>query len=112
MNKDNQKRSKRIEFSCELKIRILDEDKQISTTVKDISPTGARVVIGGRILKENTPIEVNMCINERDIKCKGRIAWVLAIRPGLRNINIFDVGIEFTEIGFREKVFLEKLFEK
>lgn len=117
MDKDNKekefkRKNKRIDFSREAKIRFLDVDSQISVNIKDISTSGVRVIIGGRIVKVNTPLEIKMCINERDIKCKGRIAWVLALRPGLGNINVFDVGIEFTEIGFREKVFLEKLFEK
>mgnify|MGYP001607382711 CR=1 FL=1 len=110
MNKDNNKRrAKRIDFSCEAKIRFLDEDKEISVNIKDISLSGVRVIIGGRIVNINTPLAIRIRIKERYINCKGRITWVLALRPGLGNINVFDVGIEFTEMNPEDRAFLEKL---
>ena len=110
MDKDNNKRrAKRFDFSCKAKVRFLDEDKEISVNIKDINISGVRVIIGGRMLKVNTPLEIKLRINERDIQCKGRVAWVLTMRPGAGNINVFDVGIEFTEINLEDRAFLEKL---
>jgi hypothetical protein len=50
-----------------------------------------------------------MSINGRHIQCKGKIAWVLPLRPGLGNISIFDVGVEFTELDPGSSVFLKHL---
>lgn len=110
MEKGNARKFKRTDFSAEVKIRILEENKEISVSVKDISLRGVRIIIGGRILKTGTALEIKMRINERDIQCKGKIAWVLTMRPGLGNINIFDVGVEFTEMSPPDQEFLEKLF--
>lgn len=113
MDKDNNKRkAQRIEISLEIKIRLLDEAEEMKVNIKDISTTGARCIIPGRSVKVNAPIEIEIRIYERYIKCKGRIAWVLALRPGLGNINVFDVGIEFTEMNQEDREFLEKLLRR
>lgn len=112
MDKGNARKFKRTDFSGEVKIRILEETKETSVSIKDISLRGIRVIIGGRLLKTGTPLEIKMRIKERDIQCKGKVAWVLALRPRLGNINIFDVGVEFTEISLDDQDFLEKLFGK
>lgn len=113
MNKDNNKRrAKRIDFSSEAKIRLLGEDQEISVNIKDITISGVKVVIGGRTLKVNTPLEIKMRISERDIQCKGRVAWVLAMRPGTGDINVFDVGIEFTEVNPEDSMFLKQLVSR
>lgn len=113
MNKDKNKRmAKRFDFSCKAKVRFLDEDKEISANIKDINISGVRVIIGGRMFKVNTPLEIRLRINEREIQCKGRVAWVLAMRPGAGNISVFDVGIEFTEMNLEDRAFLEKVLKK
>jgi hypothetical protein len=70
---------------------------------------GIRIIIVGRIVKVNAPVEIKMCIQERHIQCKGKITWALPLRPGLGDIILFDAGIEFTEVNPEDKVFLEKL---
>jgi len=110
MHKDNNKRkTKRIDFVCEAKIRFPEEEKEISVNIKDITVTGARIIIGSRIVKVNTDLEMKLHIKDRHIKCKGRIAWVLALRPSLGNISVFDVGIEFVDMKPEDRSFLEKL---
>jgi len=110
MDKANKRKTKRVEFSSEAKIRFLDEDKEMTVSVKDVTVTGARVIIAGRIVKINAHLEIKMRLNERYIQCKGRIAWALMLRPGLGNISVFDVGIEFTKMNPGDRAFLEKLF--
>jgi hypothetical protein len=111
MDKDKRK-VKRINISCKARLHFLDIDKEISVNIKDITISGIRIIIGGRMAKVNTPVKIRLHINERDIQCKGRVAWVLAMRPGTGNINLFDVGIEFTEMNSEDKVFLERLLLK
>ena len=110
MDNDNLRKLKRADFSGETRVHISGEEKDVSVSIKDISPKGIRILLGGRILQIGTPLDIKMNINKRDIQCKGKIAWLLAIRPGLGNISIFDVGVEFTEINPQDQEFLEKLF--
>jgi len=113
MDKKNIKRKmERIDFSGEIKIRLLAEDKEISVNIKDISVSGVRIIIAGRIVKVGAPLEIKMYVNERHIRCKGRIAWVFPLRPSLGNISIFDVGIEFTEVSPEDAVFLKELIAR
>jgi hypothetical protein len=112
MEKGDARKFKRTDFSGEVKIRILEEEKEISVGAKDISLKGVRIIVGGRFLKLGTSLEIKMRIGERDILCKGKVIWVLTPRPGFGNINVFDVGIEFTEISLDDQEFLEKLFGK
>ncbi len=98
-----------MDFSGDIRVHILGEEKDISASIKDIGPKGIRLLIGGRILKIGTPLDIKMNIDKRDIQCKGKIAWLLAIRPGLGNISIFDVGVEFTEINPQDQEFLEQV---
>ena len=112
MNKAENRKFIRADFSGEVKIRIPQEDKDISVGAKDISPKGIRVIVGGRFLKIGTPLEIKIHLQERDILCAGKVVWALTPRPGLGNIIVFDVGIEFTEIGLEDQEFLGKLFGK
>lgn len=110
MDKNNYRKFKRVDFFGDIRVHIVGEEKDISVSIKDISPKGMRILLGGRILKIGTQLGIKMNINERLIQCNGTIAWFLAIRPGLGNISIFDVGVEFTEINPQDQEFLEKLF--
>lgn len=58
------------------------------------------------------PLEIKMHINGRGIQCKGKVAWVLSLRPGLGNISVFDVGIEFVEVNPEDAIFLKHLLSK
>jgi hypothetical protein len=110
MDKKNiRRKTERIAFSGEAEIHLLDEDKEFSVNIKDISASGVRIIIAGRIVKAGAPLEIKMYINQRCIQCKGTIAWVLPLSPSLGNISIFDAGIEFTEVNPEDLVFLKQL---
>lgn len=106
------RRAKRIDFSAEIKIRFEGQTDYISLVIKDISGFGLRAIIAGRLIKIGEPLEIKMCINDRDIYCKGKVAWVLMLRPSLGNINVFDVGVKFYEINVEDREFLEKIIGK
>lgn len=109
MDMENVRKFKRIDFSGEIKVRIPEEDKEMSVGIKDISQKGVRIIIG-RALKMDQALFLRMRVNDREIQCYGRVAWVLTMRPSLGNISIFDVGIEFTKVNAGDQEFLEKLF--
>jgi hypothetical protein len=106
------RRAKRKDFSCEIKARFEGQPDYTSVVFKNISSLGLRAVISGRLVKAGDFLDLAMCLDGKDIRCKGKVSWVLMLRPGLGNINVLDVGIEFCEINAEDKEFLEKLTGK
>ena len=104
-----QRKVKRIDFSTEIKIRFEGQTSDMSLVIKDISGFGLRAIIAGRLIKTGDCLEIKMCINGRDIYCKGKIVWALMMRPSLGNISVLDVGVEFYEINAEDREFLEKI---
>ncbi|MDD5252703.1 MAG: PilZ domain-containing protein [Candidatus Omnitrophica bacterium] len=104
------RKAKRKDFSCEIKVRFPGQDTYTILAVKDISASGARVIIT-RLVKPKDSFEIKMCINGRDIQCKGKVAWALLLRPGFGRINSFDAGVEFLELSPEDRAFLAKLTE-
>jgi hypothetical protein len=112
MNNDkNKRKAKRKDFFCETKVRFAGQDNYTAVTIRDISVLGLRVVIAGRFVKPGDILEIKMHINDRDIQCKGKVTWVLMLRPSLGNINVLDTGVEFFEITAADQEFLKKLTE-
>ncbi len=110
MGNDKAKRkSKRIEVSYDIKVRLVGLSDFISVVVKDISATGARIIISGRVVQVGQPVEARMSINNRDIQCNGKVVWALMMRPSLGNVTITDVGIEFQDMKEEDKKFLSEL---
>ena len=107
--KDIKRKIERKDFSGEAKIHLSGQGEEISVGIKDISISGLRVIIAGRIIEAGTPLQIKTCINGRNIQCKGKVAWSLPLRPGLGNIILFDTGIEFTEISPEDQSFLKQL---
>ena len=108
---ESKKRAKRKDFPYEIKVRFPGQDNYTAVAVKDISASGMRVIIV-RLLKPGDSFEIKMCIDGRDMQCKGKVAWALLLRPGFGRINSFDVGVEFCEMDAEDREFLEKLTEK
>ncbi|MBD3264386.1 MAG: hypothetical protein GF375_04710 [Candidatus Omnitrophica bacterium] len=92
------RRSERKNFDCNAKIFISRESKPLNIRIKDISLSGIRVIIAGRLIKKDTPVNIILNIRDREISCKGKIAWVLTISFGVGNLPLFDAGIEFKDI--------------
>jgi hypothetical protein len=113
MNNDqNKRKAKRKDLFCETKVRFAGQPGYTAVTIKDLSVLGLRVVIAGRFVKPGDILEIKMCINDRDIQCKGKVTWVLMLRPSLGNISVLDAGIEFSEMTAADREFLEKLIGK
>jgi|GEM_PF-1022143 len=105
------RKAKRKDFPYEIKARFAGQDNYTALAVKDISALGMRVIIV-RLVKPGDSFEIKMCINGRDIQCKGRVAWALLLRPGFGRINSFDAGVEFFEMSVEDREFLAKLTEQ
>ncbi len=111
-NGETKRRGKRLEVSYEIKVRSTGHTDYVTVVIKDISCSGVRAIISGRLIKAGELLEVKMCINNREIQCKGKVTWVLMLRPSLGNITVFDVGVEFYDMNVEDKEFLNKLVEK
>jgi hypothetical protein len=107
---ENKRKSKRKDCLYEIKVRFPEQDNDTSLAVKNISGSGMRVIIA-RLVKIGDSLEIKMCINGRDMQCKGRVVYVLLLRPVLGDIRSFDVGVEFCEMDTKDREFLEKLAE-
>jgi hypothetical protein len=112
MDQDEVKRrAKRKDFLCEIQARFTGQSSYITLAVKDISASGLRV-ISPRLAKAGDNLEIRMCLIGRDIQCQAKVVWALLLRPGLGNVNTFDMGIEFIKMNAADREFLEKLTEK
>lgn len=103
------RRAKRIDHSYEAKVKLPEQSEQISVSVKDLSRTGVRFVVGARPVKNDTVLDIAIDVNKRVIVCKGKVVWCLPLRPGMGGLMVFDVGIKFTEIALTDQEFIEQL---
>lgn len=110
-NDQNRRRAGRNEFPCEIRFRFPGEAEEIIAAVKDISSSGARVIITGRLVKVSDLLEIKIRIKGREIICKGKVAWVLMLRFGMGNVRVFDAGIAFAGMEPADRKFLEDLFK-
>ena len=108
MDEEIKRKEKRKDVFHEIKVRFPGQDIFTTLAVKDLSPSGLRVIVA-RLPKVGDSLEIKMHINDRDIQCKGRVAWVLLLRPCLGSISSFDMGVEFQDLKAEDRAFLEKL---
>ncbi len=108
-NSRNKRRAKRLDFPCEARICFLGQPEYVGIVVKDISASGIRIVVPARPVKIDEPVDIKLRLKGRDIECRGKVSWALMLRPGLGNVSITDVGIEFINLGIEDREFLEKI---
>jgi hypothetical protein len=111
MNSNNKRKNRRIDISNEATITFLGVRGEMEVSVKDISSSGMRVIISGRVVGAGASLGVKLRINDRQIACKGKVTWALPLRPGLGNISVFDVGVDFIGLKPEDREFLEKFIE-
>jgi hypothetical protein len=104
----SKRKGKRKEISAEIQVRFFGQDNYTTVVTQDISTTGIRVITT-RLLKVGDFLDIHMRINGQDIQCKGKVAWVLLLRPGLGSISSFDMGLEFCDLKAGDKEFLGQL---
>ncbi len=102
------RKAKRKEVFYEIKVRFTGQLNYTFLVVKDISAIGMRVIMP-RLLSPGDILEILMLIEGREIKCSGKVAWSLLLRPVLGMIPSFDVGVEFEGMNAGDKEFLEKI---
>jgi len=108
---EHNRRAKRKVLACEIKVRFAGQDTYTTLVIKDISASGLRVIVT-RLVKVGDSLEIKMCINGRDLQCKGKITWVLLLGFCSGGIRSFDAGVEFYEMKSEDREFLEKLTDE
>ena len=83
----------------------------VFTYTEDIGANGVKVVIRQR-LEVNSPLELEIYIEEEPLLCKGRVTWVRERESRyLEGTVLFDTGIEFSQIGEEEKALIKSCTE-
>jgi len=103
----------RVRYKC--LIRITDQGKQevFDTSTENLGAGGICVILGKEYDLFKTA-ELDLCISDSEdtISCKGTIVWVIRRRSQNKTDNYeFDVGIEFTEIGEKDRVKIASLVD-
>ncbi|MCD6539301.1 MAG: PilZ domain-containing protein [Candidatus Omnitrophica bacterium] len=100
----------RLKYPC--KLILGGEDKVYSLHTENISAGGLRVILEKK-LAINTPLSIELGLGLKDIKCKGRVVWVIDIKsPPIEKADLFDTGIEFTQIEPQDRETLRELIER
>ena len=100
----------RLKYPCKLILGA--EEKAYSLHTENISAGGLRVILDKK-LAINTPLRIELELGLKDVKCKGRVVWVTEIKSlEAGKANLFDTGIEFTQIEPQDRKFLAELIER
>ena len=79
---------------------------------ENVSSGGVKVIMHDK-LDINTPVKVEVVIGDKHIVSRGRVVWVLDVNvPDQEPSNLFDTGIEFTQLNPDDREFLSRLIEK
>ena len=106
---EEKRRFPRANFLCKIILRA--NKKQYLCTTQNISSGGMRVLLEDELHVEDQA-EITL-FTSRQIECTGRVVWVLKQQDSpLEEGAYFDIGIEFTRIGKKDKEFLEELVDK
>lgn len=108
---ESKRRAERRPVDYSAKVYIAGSSIPLSIRIKDLSSTGMRVVIAGRVVKKDTDLRIELELKDGLIKCEGIIKWVLTLSLGLGNLPLFDVGIEFLKLSSEDSVFLKDFVE-
>ncbi|RKY35831.1 MAG: hypothetical protein DRP69_00300 [Candidatus Duberdicusella sinuisediminis] len=107
---EERRRFPRLNYPCKL---ILEEgDETYSIHTENLSAGGLRVILDEK-LAINTPLRIELELGWKDIKCKGRVVWATDIKSlRTEKTNLFDTGIEFTQIEPQDRKTLRELIER
>jgi hypothetical protein len=108
---EERRRFPRVQYPCKIIVSLEKEPEEFNLKTENVSSGGARVIMS-KSFQINTPADIEVTIDARVIKTKGRIAWVLEMKDPKNEANkLFDTGIEFAHLNPSDKDFLTKLIE-
>ena len=105
------RRFPRVTYPCKIMVAVGREREEFTLHTENISSGGVRVILQ-RKPDMNQQVDLEVVIGNKHIKTKGRIVWVLDIKtPGSGKPDLFDTGIEFTQLTTDDREFLGKLID-
>ncbi len=111
----NRRRFPRVACPCRVVIRAADgEERAFLTHTENIGVGGVGVLLRAG-LKVFTPVEleVDLLDLEENLRCRGRVVWSVRRKESDPEKPLFhDIGIEFHDIGDRDRRRLEALIER
>lgn len=110
--KEERRRFPRIKFPCKIKIASNSQETELILHTENISSGGLRFISQEKP-EVNTPVDIELEIGDRRLVSKGRVVWVIEITvPGEERPNLFDVGIEFTQLTPEDKERLNRILNR
>ncbi len=111
MSYEERRKFPRANYPCRIILFSGEEREVLSLHTENISAGGIRIILDKK-MDINSSVDIEMFLEVKPIKCKGRVVWMTDIRPvkGEKSF-IFDVGIEFTEITEEDKDKIQQLVE-
>jgi len=102
----------RVTYPCKVVLSTGEEKEEFALHTENISSGGVRMILQTKA-EINDSVDLDVVIGEKHIKSKGRVVWVLDVTtPGSEGPNLFDTGIEFTQLTAEDREFLGKLIEQ
>lgn len=106
------RRFPRVTYPCKIIVSTTGEKEEFSLHTENISSGGVRVILQ-KEPEINQQVDLEIVIGKKHIKTKGRIVWVIDVKtPGESKPDLYDVGIEFTQLTVEDKEFLGKLIDQ
>ena len=106
------RRFPRVTYPCKILVATDREKEEFSLHTENISSGGARIILQ-KEPEINQQVDVDIIIGKKHIKTKGRIVWSIDIKtPESGGPDLFDVGIEFTQLTVDDREFLAKLIDQ
>jgi c-di-GMP-binding flagellar brake protein YcgR len=106
------RRFPRVTYPCKIIVSTGREKEEFSLHTENISSGGVRIILQ-KEPEINQQVDLDIVIGKKHIKTRGRIVWVIDIKtPGEGKPDLFDVGIEFTQLTVGDREFLGKLIEQ
>ncbi len=108
---ENKRRFRRVDFSIDVKLLLSESGREVNVKTHDVSENGLRLIIPSPPPKLGSYLKGFLSLEGKKMQ-EGKVCWVMAIRPALQNIPLFDVGVEFVRIDSSDKEFLKRLIDK
>ena len=106
------RRFPRASYPCKVLVSTDKETEEFSLHTENISSGGVRIIFQ-KPQPINTPLDIEVVVGKRRVSTKGRVVWVLEIKsPGAGKADLFDTGIEFTQLNTEDREFLSKMIEE
>ncbi len=110
-NGAERRRFVRVVYLC--KVKLIANSRMLFSHTENIGEGGVKIVLREK-LEPDTLVELHIMMeNNRIVKCKGKIRWAMKKAESRdKQPELFDVGVEFTEIDKADRLYIKMIVEK